>query len=161
MIKKILMGLGVLFIAILLALGGFLLYLKFNQPKYVPQENLQAPIEIPDTGISKYSDDISDEKPMVVLFYVDWCGYCRRFMPIYGEVAKKYSKDFNFVVVNCDYPENKKMVESFYIRSFPTLFFMDKKLEYNVPMNLAVTTDKKIMTKELDEYLKFRERIIK
>ena len=65
MIKKILMGFGVLFIVLLLTIGGFILYLKFHKPSYEPQTNLNAPIEIPEIGIIKYSDEISDEKPMM------------------------------------------------------------------------------------------------
>ena len=157
MIKKILMGLGVLFIVQILAIGGLILHNKLSEPK----GNLQAPIEIPETGIIKYSDDISDEKPMIVMFYVDWCTYCRRFMPVFGELAKKHSDKYNFVVVNCDYPENRKMVEDFHISGFPTLFIIDKKLDHSFTMNMAGTSDKSILKEEMDKYLKFRERVIK
>ena len=33
-------------------------------------------------GIS-YEDAIKSDRPMIALFYVDWCGYCMRFMPKY------------------------------------------------------------------------------
>ena len=160
MIKKVLMGLGVLFIIQILAIGGFLLYTKFQQHAHEAQRNLNAPIEIPDTGIMKYSSDISDEKPIVALFYVDWCTYCRRFMPEFGKLAKKHSDKFNFVVVNCDYPENKEIVEEFHIGGFPTLFIIDKKIGHNFPLNMAVTSDKELAKKELNKYLEFRERFV-
>ena len=161
MMKKILIGLGVLFVLQFLALGGYIAYVKLSAPKYEVQENISAPIEIPATGISKYSDDISDERPMVAMFYVDWCAYCRRYMPIFGEIAKKYNKDFNFVVVNCDYPENAKIVDEFHVMGFPALFVVDKKLNHKFSMNMAATTEKKFMTKELDDYIKFREQFVK
>ena len=28
-------------------------------------------------------------KPMVVFFYADWCGYCKRFAPVFHSVVKK------------------------------------------------------------------------
>ena len=160
MIKKILMGLGALFLVIIVAIGGFLIYINVKPQKYEPQTNLNAPIEIPDSNIAKYSEDISDDKPMVAMFYVDWCTYCRRYMPIFGEISAKYKDKFNFVVVNCEYPENKSIVEKFHIMGFPTLFIIDKKLNHSFTMNMAATTDKKIMTKELDDYMSFRNKIV-
>lgn len=160
MIKKILMGLGVLFIVLLLAIGSFILYLNFHKPSYEPQTNLNAPIEIPEVGIIKYSDEISEEKPMVALFYVDWCTYCRRFMPVFGELAKKHSDNYNFVVVNCDYPENRNIIEELHISGFPTLFIIDKKLDHKFTMNMSATSDKSIAEEELKNYLNFRNKFV-
>ena len=59
------------------------------------QGNLSAPIEIPEGNIIKYEEAEKLEKPMVVMFYVDWCTYCRRFMPIFAKYSEKFIKDFS------------------------------------------------------------------
>ncbi len=126
--------------------------------KYTPPM-LNAPIEIPDTGIVKYKDITDFEKPAAVLFYVDWCTYCRRFMPVFGEISKTYKDKYTFSVVNCDYPENRKMVEDFHIMGFPTVYIIDKKYDYTTGINSFATSKKEFLTDELDKYYKLRSRI--
>ena len=116
----------------------------------------RAPIEIPDSSILTIQEVKDKRKPTIAFFYVDWCGYCKRFMPIYGEVAKEYKNKFNFAVVHCEKPENETLVKDFEIRGFPTLFIIDKKVNYNFPLSGSVTKDKEALEKELDKYLKLR-----
>ncbi len=116
----------------------------------------RAPIEIPDPSIVTIQDVKDRRKPTIAFFYVDWCGYCKRFMPIYGEVAKEYKNKFNFAVIHCEKPENENIVKEFEIRGFPTLFIIDKRVNYNFPLSGSVTRDKEALEKELDKYLKLR-----
>ena len=41
-----------------------------------------------------YSDAIKSDKPMLALFYVDWCGYCLKFMPRYKTISTLYKNDY-------------------------------------------------------------------
>ena len=50
-------------------------------------------------GIS-YEDAIKSDRPMIALFYVDWCGYCMRFMPKYKTIEKIYKKYANIAKIN-------------------------------------------------------------
>lgn len=135
--------------------------LKHNVPSYQPQQNLQAPIEIPSKSVISFKDAENIDKPMVIMFYVDWCGYCRKYMPVFGEFADLYKNKYSFVAVNCDVPDNINLVEKFHIMAFPSLFVFDKKINHHFTLNMAATTEKSIMKEELDNYLKVRENIIK
>ncbi len=148
---------------IVAAVGLFIfahLALRTNSERYQPQQNLHAPIEIPSAGITTYQEVSDFEKPIVAMFYVDWCGYCRRFMPKFGRLAELYGDKYNFVVINCEHAENMELVKDFHIMGFPTLFIMDKKLEHSFSLYMAATEDSDIMREELDNYIKFRNKIL-
>ena len=138
------------------------LVLKNNEPKYEPQQvNLPAPIEIPATGVVSYEEAQNIDKPIVAMFYVDWCSYCRKYMPIFGELANFYKDKYSFVAINCDYPQYTKMVQDFHIMAFPSLFVIDNKIGHKFSLNMASTTSKSIAKEELDNYLKVRKNIVK
>ena len=128
---------------------------------YKTQENIVAPIELPAQNVIDYQEIIDNSKPIVALFYVDWCGYCRRFMPIFGDYAKKYNKDFTFAIINCDLPENRAIAVENNIRSFPTLKIIDKQIDYVVPVEIGATQSEKIFDQEVKKHLKLRQKLIK
>lgn len=135
--------------------------LKDNEAKqqYKVQQNLKAPIEIPAEYVLSFVEAEKTNKPVVAMFYVDWCGYCRRYMPIFGKFAKEYKDKYTFAVINCDKPENRKLVEENNIMAFPTLIVFDKKNDYDFVLPQTVTIDKGIMKTSLNKYLKLREKI--
>lgn len=152
---------GLFFIA---AIGLFVfahLVLRHNEQVYVPQENLSAPIEIPDKVVIPYNEALKSDKPMVVMFYVDWCGYCRKYMPIFGEIANKNKSKYSFVTINCDNPQYINMVKEFNIIGFPTVFVVDKKYDLRFSVQMASMTDDLIMQQELNRYLKSRAKMSK
>lgn len=127
----------------------------------VGQKNLPAPIEIPETGILQLPDALKTDKPVFTMFYVDWCTYCRKFMPIFSALSVLYKDKYTFAVVNCDNPENKELVEKYHIGGFPTLYIIDEKLDFEMTINPAAIVDKNVMDRELLKYLKLRERVLK
>ena len=72
---------------------------------------------------------LKKNKPVIVWFYTDWCGYCQRFAPTFDEFTKdKYvKKNFAIAFVNCDDKDNKKLMEEYGVHGFPTVFVVDKK----------------------------------
>lgn len=135
--------------------------LKNNSMQYTPQQNLSAPIEIPDKNIITYEEAKSIDKPIVMMFYVDWCTYCRKFMPVFGEMARRYKDTYSFTVINCDNPDNTELLKVFHISGFPTLFLVDKKINHKFTLNMAGTVQPNILKEELDDYLDFRKNIVK
>lgn len=157
--KKIFIG---LFIFAVIGLFCFVyILLKQSTVSYVPQQNLKAPIEIPDAGIVAIQEVQNTDKPVVALFYVDWCSYCRRFMPVFGEFAKRYSDKYIFAAVNCDLPENQFFIKAYSIMGFPSIFIIDNKLDFQYALNTIVTVDNDIFSNELDKYLKLRNKALK
>lgn len=158
--KKFLTGLYIL-IAVCLVTFGCARITEQRKIIFEQEQALNAPIEIPATGIVKFQEIQDNGKPTLVLFYVDWCTYCKNFMPVFGELSEIYKDKFNFAVVNCDYPENQKLKEEFSIFSYPSLYIADKQLDFNFNINHSATTDNNIMQKELEKYYKLRERVLK
>ena len=68
------------------------------------------------------------EKPTLAFFYVDWCGYCKRFAPQFHKVTKdkKFKNDYAVAYINCDLPENSKIIEEYEIKGFPTVYLVKK-----------------------------------
>ncbi len=151
-----------LWLFIFTTLGLFVyayIVLKDNNSEYQPQSNLQAPIEIPHDSILTLKEAEKKDKPIVVMFYVDWCSYCRKFMPVFAELSNEYKNDYVFAAVNCDLPENMPKIKKYHILAFPSLFIIDNKINHSFSLNIASTTDKNIMKEDLDNYLKVRKKI--
>jgi thiol:disulfide interchange protein len=84
----------------------------------------------------------SANKPMVVMFYTDWCGYCRKLQKNVlskPEVIKALS---NFVQVRIN-PEKgsreSQLAEEYGIQGYPTVFFETPNSE-KPPMELGGAT---------------------
>ena len=68
-------------------------------------------------------------KPVAVLFYADWCGFCKRFAPTFAELTKDkdLKKKYNFVYINGDSPEDRKYMQQYKVTGFPTLYLVNPK----------------------------------
>ncbi len=151
---------------IVAAIGLFIfagIVLKKNPPAQTQNEtqNLQAPIEIPATGILSYVEATKSDKPLLVMFYVDWCTYCRRFMPLFGALSVYYKDNFTFAVVNCDLPENQEIIQKYPVSGYPSLYVIDKKYDFDYIVNHTAFIEKNVMDRELQKYLKLREKLDK
>ncbi|MCQ2789108.1 MAG: thioredoxin domain-containing protein [bacterium] len=114
---------------------------------------------------SDYDDGITmqqvekQNKPVLVLFYADWCTYCLKFMPKYKALKNVYKDEFNFVMLNIDVPENKKFIEDFYISFFPTVCIYDSAIDNKIFLPNAIYGDMALLKKEIDRYLRIRKMI--
>ena len=106
-----------------------------------------------------YEEALKSDKPIIGLFYVDWCGYCLRFMPKYATLSKLYKDDYNFVMFNAEDPANKQIVDDVALSGFPTMYIIDPKYDNRFLLNNAIYLDLKKLRPELDRYLKIRERL--
>ena len=160
--KKFWLGfvVGIVFTVVSLFMIAFIgPVIAANNYKYQPQQNIAPAIDLPAKGVVNIQEVNDDSKPIIALFYVDWCGYCRRFMPRFGEYAQKYGKDFTFAYINCDDPENIKLVHKNKIRSFPTLKIIDEKYNVVAPIDVAATQNEQVFDLTVHKYLKERENI--
>ena len=71
------------------------------------------PIEI------KTDNDLNN----VILVYLESCGFCKKFMPVWDEAKDKYSDKYNFIKLNCG--ENE--CTGYEYRGVPTIFIRDKE----------------------------------
>ena len=75
--------------------------------------------------------EIPQDKNVVIDFYADWCGPCKKIAPIYVELSKKYT---NVVFLKVDVDDSEELSKSFEINALPTFVFLNngnvvKKLE--------------------------------
>lgn len=111
-------------------------------------------------GIS-YEDAIKSDRPMIALFYVDWCGYCMRFMPKYKTIEKIYKNKYNLVMINAENPKMKSVVEDAALTGYPTMYILDPKYDNKVHLTNGIYSDLKKLRVELDRYLRIRDLLDK
>jgi thioredoxin 1/thioredoxin 2 len=69
---------------------------------------------------------INSDTPVLVDFWAEWCGPCKRFAPIFETASEKH-KDVLFAKVDTE--EQQELAGAFGIRSIPTLMvFRDQVL---------------------------------
>ena len=86
---------------------------------------LFAAKEIKSIRSTKSFDDIIAKGNVVVDFYADWCGPCKRMTPVLCSLSEEFS-NVTFIKVNID--DNKSIADRYGVKSIPTLiFFKDGK----------------------------------
>ena len=145
--KKIIITLAVLFVVILTSAAGFAVANGAFDKKAKPSDYK--------VGIS-YDQALESDKPMLALFYVDWCGYCLKFMPKYKTISKIYKDKYNVVMLNAEDPANQALVEDVALSGFPTMYIIDPKYDNRILLNNAIYQDLKKLRVELDRYLRIR-----
>lgn len=70
-------------------------------------------------------EEIKNSKlPLLIDFYADWCGPCRRMAPLFEEISKEYEGKIVFGKLDVD--KNPKITAKYEIRSIPSLLYFDK-----------------------------------
>jgi thioredoxin 1 len=69
---------------------------------------------------SSFADDVlTNDKPVLVDFWAEWCGPCRMVAPILEEIAAAHSDRIEIVKLNVD--ENPALAASYGVTSIPTM----------------------------------------
>ena len=108
-----------------------------------------------------YEEAMQSDKPSVALFYVDWCGFCLRFMPRYQVLSTMYKNKYNFVMINCEDPKYKKVVADALIEGFPTVYILDAKYDNKIHLTQGLYANVGKFKEELDRYLRIRSMLDK
>lgn len=109
-----------------------------------------------DIGMT-YEKATKEDKPIITVFYADWCTYCIKFMPKLDRVRNAFKNDFNVVLMDVENPDNKPMVDDYRISGFPTLYIIDPKYDNRVHIDSAYMDNVTTLSKEISRYAKVRK----
>ena len=152
--KKIFIGLGILLLIVLTSAVTY----AVTSGAFKPQQ----PTKPSDyhVGVS-YDKAMTGDKPVLALFYVDWCGYCLRFMPKFKTLETAYKHDYNLLMINAEDPAREDIVRDVRLESYPTVYIIDPKYDNRIHLSNSVYGDLKPFRVELDRYLKIRKLLDK
>lgn len=113
-----------------------------------------------DLGVT-YAQASQEDKPMIAVFYVDWCTYCKKFMARLDKVRNITKDEFNVVLINVENPENEKLVREYQISGYPTVYIIDSKFDYRSHIDNPALESVDSFNKEVQRYANLRKLIKK
>ncbi|CCY62284.1 MAG: thioredoxin domain-containing protein [Candidatus Gastranaerophilaceae bacterium] len=145
--KKMLITLGVIVAVACSSLVGIAVSMNANAPKHPSDYKI---------GIT-YEEAVDlSEKPMVALFYADWCSYCMKFMPKFKILSGLYKENYNFVMVNVENKQYAQLVDSMSLTGYPTVYILDPKYDNRVLIPNSIYQNLGRFRVELDRYIRIR-----
>lgn len=94
-------------------------------------------------------------KPIIIDFYADWCGPCRKIAPIMKELAEEYAE--KVVIYKVDTDKETQLAGAMGIRSLPTVLFIPLEGRPQVIMGAADKATfqravKEVLLKGINDY---------
>ncbi|WP_179008073.1 thioredoxin [Winogradskyella forsetii] len=69
--------------------------------------------------MSKFSELINQDQPVLVDFYADWCGPCKMLAPILKQVKDELGAEVAILKIDVD--KNQALASKYQVRGVPTM----------------------------------------
>ncbi|PKG52689.1 MULTISPECIES: thioredoxin [Olleya] len=69
--------------------------------------------------MSKFSEIINQDSPVLVDFYAEWCGPCKTMSPILKDVKDSLKERVSIIKIDVD--KNQELASKYQVRGVPTL----------------------------------------
>lgn len=64
-----------------------------------------------------------ETKPIMIMFYAPWCGFCKSLKPEYASAATELKGHSIMAAIDVNRPENAVVRAQYNITGFPTLLY--------------------------------------
>jgi thioredoxin 1 len=69
--------------------------------------------------MSKFSELINQDKPVLVDFFAEWCGPCKMMSPVLKQVKDSLGETVSIIKIDVD--KNQALASQYQVRGVPTL----------------------------------------
>lgn len=107
-----------------------------------------------DTGLTIEKAFKTSKEPLLIEFYSDSCGACRRVAPVVHQLSEtRYKNRLTTVMMDVDDPDTRSIAELFGVNTLPALYIFDHHhmKKHAIPIESFVSTE--LLTKTIDELL--------
>lgn len=112
---------------------------KKDNKKIINNNNLNDSDSILETDIENiqnkdsdrlYNKNDNENKIIIMFFFAEWCGFCKKFFPIWEEFKKYMKKNHKEIILlnlNGDEENTKVLMKKYNIRGYPTVMLKHNK----------------------------------
>ena len=101
-----------------------------------------------------YEDAIRDNKKVVLYFYTQSCGYCKKFDPIYNKLLADFSKKCKFVKINADSYYGRNLSKFFGLRFVPYVVLVEQNIDTGIVIAPSCLLQYSCSSNVIDNFVK-------